>query len=164
MGLYNFLDNKRTLWIFLGLLAVLIVISFLTANVYRHVGLQGRVYVWNNAPPGAQSQAYTFNTASKEALAWTPPASMNVTPLGGVYVTYDAVFRNDTKDSVLTITAANGNYSKQTPQWKVTGGIHLYIEASKDGYQSVNTTATNEVSFFYKGGPSVAYFILVPEK
>jgi hypothetical protein len=163
MGLYKFLDNKRTLWIFLGLLVVLIVISILTSNVYRKVGLQGTVYVWNNAPAGATSQAYTFDTASKEALAWTPPAGMDVTPLGGAYITYRAIYHAQ-EDDVLAISSKDGTYAKKSARWKVTGDIHLDITASKDGYQSVNGTATNKEGFFYSGSVSVAYFILVPDK
>ena len=163
MGLYKFLDNKRTLWFMLALLVVLVVVSILTSNVYRKVGLQGAVYVWNDAPPGARSQAYTFDKATKEALAWTPPASMNVTPLGGAYVTYKAVYHDNQEDDVLAISYKNGTYNKKTSRWKVTGDIKLYITASKDGYQSVNATATNKEGFLYSGGTSVAYFILVPD-
>jgi hypothetical protein len=163
MGLYKFLDNKRTLWIMAGLVVALIVISILTANVYRKVGLQGTCYVWNNAPAGAVSQAYTFDKASKQALAWTPPAGMDVSPLGGVYIYFTADYRNDNTESTLAITGKNGVYAKATARWKVTGDIQLEINASKDGYRSVNATAVNKSGLLYSGGLSVAYFILVPE-
>ena len=89
---------------------------------------------------------------------------MNVTPLGGVYINYKAVYHNDQEDDVLAITGKSGTYSSQTSRCKATAPIPLSITASKDGYQSVNATSTNEVSFFYRGRPSVAYFILVPDK
>ncbi len=163
MGLYKFLDNKRTIWFIVVLVVVLIIVSFMTSNVYRKVALQGTVYAWNNAPAGATSQAYTFDTSSKAARDWTPPDSMNVTPLGGVYINYKAVYHGDQEDDVLAITGKGGTYARQTSRWKATGDIKLFINVSKDGYQSVNATATNKESFFYRGSPSVAYFILVPE-
>ena len=164
MGLYSFLDKKRTLWIVLGLLVALVVISILTANVYRRIGLKGTVYVWNDAPAGAVSQAYTFDKDSKEAQAWAPPAGMDVSPLSGVYIKYRAVYRNNEEENVLAITSRDGTYSRQSSRWKITGAVPLYITASKDGYRSANGTATNKEGFFYSGGPSVAYFILVPEQ
>src|SRR3989304_261683 len=153
MGLYSFLDNKRTLWLMLVLVAALIVISILTANVYRGVGLQGTVYVWNDAPPGAVSQAYVFDKNNDEALAWTPPAGLDVSPLGGGSVRVRAVYRNETEDNSLSISSRDGRYAKQTARWKVTGDIIMYINVQKDGYQSVDATVTNKSTLFSGGGP-----------
>jgi hypothetical protein len=163
MGLYKFLDNKRTLWFFLILVAVLIALSIVTGSAYRKVGLQGEVYVWNNAPAGAVSQAYTFDKSNDEAENWVPPAGMDVSPLGGAYVRFVAEYRDGNQEKSLAITAKTGKYAKNTSRWKVTGDITLNIEVSKDGYQSVNATAVNKSGLLYGGTPSVGYFILVPE-
>ena len=163
MGLYKFLDNKRTLWFFLILIAVLIALSIITGSAYRKVGLQGEVYVWNNAPAGAVSQAYTFDKSTDEAESWTPPAGMDVSPLGGAYVRFTADYRNGNQEKSLAITAKTGKYSKNTSRWKVTGDIALYISVEKEGYQTVNATAVNKSGLLYGGEPSVGYFILVPE-
>jgi hypothetical protein len=163
MGLYNFLDNKRTLWFILILVAALIALSILTGSAYRKVGLQGEVYVWDNAPPGAVSQAFTFDKATDEAKNWTPPAGMELSPLGGAYVYFLADYRDGNQEKSLAITARTGKYAKNTSRWKVTGDITLHISVEKDGYRSVNATATNKSGLLYGGGPSVGYFILVPE-
>ena len=163
MGLYEFFDNKRTFVILAVLAVALVLLSIFTMNVYRGVGLQGTVYVWNDAPPGAAGQAYTFPKPDDEALNWTPPADMDLAPLGGVYIRWRAVYREDTEESQLTISSKTGRFEKTNNRWKVAGDIILYVTVEKEGYRTLETTVVNPGGFLFGGEPSVAYFILVPE-
>ena len=154
MGLYDFLDNRRTLWFVLGLVVALIVVTYFTAGVYREVRLQGMTYEWVNAPEGAEGSAYVWEKPCDEYEEWEPPPGVELEPLGGVYVYYNTFFRNRHYDKVLTISGKDGHFSKSTRNWKVTGALTIDMWTEKEGYHSVNA------SFFNKSKPNVLHIIL----
>ena len=154
MGLYEFLDKKRTLWIFVGLLVALVVITYLTAGVYRQVIIQGTVWEWVNAPAGEAGTVYAWERQSEESENWAPPPGVDLRPLSGVYVTYDALYKGRRYEKVLAISHRDGYFSKKTMKWKVTGDITIHLNVNKEGYNSVNAT------FINKGDPNVLHIIL----
>ncbi len=154
MGLYEFLDNRRTLWFFLGLLVVLVVVTYLTAGVYREVSIQGKVWEWVNAPEGAAGMVYSWKQECEESENWAPPPGTELQPLGGVYISYDTVFRGRQYDKMLTISGKDGHFFKKARGWKLTGDITLNMATEKEGYNSVGASFVNE------GKPNVVYIIL----
>ena len=154
MGLYEFLDNRRTLWFFLGLLVVLLVITYLTAGVYREVTVQGTVWEWVNAPEGEAGSVYTWERECEESENWAPPPGTELQPLGGVYIRYNIVYKGRQYEKGLTISGKDGQFSKNTRNWKLTGDITVNMKTEKEGYNSVNATFVNE------GKPNVVYIIL----
>ena len=154
MGLYEFLDKKRTLWFGVGLLVAVIIIGYLSAGVYRNVAIQGKVWEWVNAPEGEAGTFYAWERSSEETENWAPPPGVELQPLHGVYITFNAVYKGRQYDKVLGISRQDGYFSKKTSKWNVTGSITIYLNASKEGYNSVNATFVN------KGDPNVVYIIL----
>src|SRR4030043_364045 len=149
MGLYEFLDNKRTLWFFLGLLVILIIITYFTAGVDRQVIVQGTVWEWVNAPEGNAGTVHVWERPSEESKNWAPPPGVELKPLHGAYITYDAVYKGRQYQTVLAISRQDGYFSGKTKKWNVTGDITIVLNASREGYNSVNATFTN------KGDPDV---------
>ena len=158
MGLYEFLDNKRTLWFFIGLLVILIIITYLTAGVSRQVIVQGTIWEWVNAPEGEAGTVYVWERPSEESNNWAPPPGVELKPLQGAYVRYDTVYKGRQYEKFLAISHQDGYFSHKAKNWGVTGDITVFLNASKEGYSSVNATFTN------KGDPNVLHIILTRVK
>jgi len=158
MGLYEFFDNRRTLWFFAGLLVTMVIITYLTAGVYREVAIQGVTWEWVNAPEGEPGTVYSWERPSEESENWAPPPGVDLRPLPGVYLRYNAVYKGRQYDKVLSISGREGWFSKKTRGWKVTGGVTIYMNVYKEGYNSVNAT------FINKSDPSVLHIILTRAK
>jgi hypothetical protein len=155
MGLYDFLDNKRTLWIFVGLVVILIIITYFTAGVSRQVTVQGKVWEWVNAPEGAAGTVYAWEKPSEEAENWVPAPGIELKPLHGAYIRFEAVYKGRQREKGLAISRQDGYFSKRTSNWGVSGDIAVSLNATREGYSTVYATFTN------KGDPNYLHIILV---
>ena len=156
MGLYKIIDNKRTLWIFIVLLVVLVAITIITLGVPRQVAVQGTVWEWVDAPEGETGTVYVWERPSDESDNWAPPPGTEMRPLSGAEIRYTATYRDRQGEKTFDISNKEGWFSRKTRDWKVTGNIDVFMSVSKEGYHTVNSTFTN------KGDPNVVHVILVP--
>jgi hypothetical protein len=154
LGLYEFVDNKRTLWIIIGLVVALVIITIITLGIPRQVVVQGKIWEWVDAPEGEPGTVYVWEGPSDEAENWTPPPGTETRPLSGAEIRYTATYRDRQEERAFSLSNKEGWFSKNTRDWKVTGNIEIFMTVSKEGYHTVNAT------FINKGDPNVVNVVL----
>ena len=111
----------------LALVVALIVISILTSNVYRPAGLQGTVYVWNNAPAGATSQLTPEEMKALGVEGDTPRDTV------ATLVAQVKQFRNE----LQTALTDNNNQKAENERMRAReGAIDQRIQPAWDGERS----------------------------
>jgi hypothetical protein len=154
LGIYEFIDNKRTLWIIIGLVVILVVITIITIGTPRQVVVQGKIWEWVDAPEGETGTIHVWERPSGEAENWTPPPGTEMRPLSGAEIRYTATYRDRQEERAFALSNKEGRFSKNTRDWKVTGDIEIYMTVAKEGYHTVNATFVN------KGEPNVVNVVL----